>query len=236
MILETRNLSCSHGDVTAVRNVSIRVSRGEVVAVLGANGAGKTTMVRGITNLHHHKSGSVIWRDVDISLLPAHEIAAHGIALVPEHRHVFPRMSVKENLLMGGYLQKRKTNREMLPVVFDLFPRLRERTWQLAGTLSGGEQQMLANGRGLMARPELLILDEPSMGLAPVLVKEVYASLERLAGGGRISILLVEQNAREALEIAQRAYVMARGEIAIEAKPEEVRGRLLSSYLTAPTT
>jgi branched-chain amino acid transport system ATP-binding protein len=236
MILETENLTCFHGDVVAVRNVSIGVRSGEVVAVLGANGAGKTTMVRAITNLHQHKSGAIVWENADITLLPPHEVAGRGMVLVPEHRHVFARMSVRENLLMGGYLRDRHSNRETLTTVFDLFPRLRERSWQLAGTLSGGEQQMLAIGRGLMARPKLLILDEPSMGLAPVLVKEVYASLDRLVAHESITILLVEQNAREALRIAQRVYVMQRGEIAIEAKPDEVRGSLLASYLTSPTT
>ena len=236
MILRTENLTSSYGDVTVVRNVSIAVSSGEVVAVLGANGAGKSTMVRTITNLHDRKTGSIIFDHTDITNLPPHEIARRGLALVPEHRHVFTRMSVKENLLMGGYLLSRQTNRSTLMNVFELFPRLQERARQLAGTLSGGEQQMLAIGRGLMAKPKLLILDEPSMGLAPLLVKEVYASLERLVNGGNITILLVEQNAREALSIAQRVYVMQRGEIAIEAKPDEIRGSLLNSYLMAPTT
>jgi branched-chain amino acid transport system ATP-binding protein len=236
MILRTENLSSSYGDVTVVRNVSIAVRSGEVIAVLGANGAGKSTMVRAITNLHDRKTGTIIFDDADITNLPPHEIAERGLALVPEHRHVFTRMSVKENLLMGGYLQNRQTNRQTLISIFELFPRLHERARQLAGTLSGGEQQMLAIGRGLMARPKLLILDEPSMGLAPILVKEVYASLERLVGGGNITILLVEQNAREALSIAQRVYVMQHGEITVEAKPDDIRGSLLNSYLMAPTT
>jgi branched-chain amino acid transport system ATP-binding protein len=232
MILRTENLTSSYGDVTVVRDVSLVIRPGDVVAVLGANGAGKTTMVRAITNLHDRKSGIIVFDGIDITRLPPNEIVKLGLALVPEHRHVFARMSVMENLLMGGYL----LNRETLRSVFELFPRLQERSKQLAGTLSGGEQQMLAIGRGLMAKPKLLILDEPSMGLAPLLVKEVYASLERLVGGGKITILLVEQNAREALSIAQRVYVMARGEISVEAKPDDIRGSLLQSYLTAPTT
>jgi branched-chain amino acid transport system ATP-binding protein len=236
MILRTENLTSSYGDVTVVRDVSLVVRAGDVVAVLGANGAGKSTMVRAITNLHNRKSGIIVFDGVDITRLPPNEIVKLGLALVPEHRHVFTRMSVMENLLMGGYLLNRETNRETLRSVFELFPRLQERSKQLAGTLSGGEQQMLAIGRGLMAKPKLLILDEPSMGLAPLLVKEVYASLERLVGGGKITILLVEQNAREALSIAQRVYVMARGEISVEAKPDDIRGSLLNSYLTAATT
>ena len=231
MILRTENLTSSYGDVTVVRDVSLVIRPGDVVAVLGANGAGKTTMVRAITNLHDRKSGIIVFDGIDITRLPPNEIVKLGLALVPEHRHVFARMSVMENLLMGGYLLNRETNRETLRSVFELFPRLQERSKQLAGTLSGGEQQMLAIGRGLMAKPKLLILDEPSMGLAPLLVKEVYASLERLVGGGKITILLVEQNAREALSIAQRVYVMERGEISVEAKPDDIRGSLLQSYL-----
>jgi branched-chain amino acid transport system ATP-binding protein len=236
MILRTENLTSSYGDVTVVRDVSIVVRPGDVVAVLGANGAGKSTMVRAITNLHDRKTGIILFDGLDITGLPPHEIAKRGLALVPEHRRVFARMSVMENLLMGGYLLNRETNRETLTSVFELFPKLRERSRQLAGTLSGGEQQMLAIGRGLMAKPKLLILDEPSMGLAPLLIKEVYAALGRLVGGRKITILLVEQNAREALSIAHRVYVMQRGEIAIEAKPDDIRDKLLNSYLMAPTT
>jgi branched-chain amino acid transport system ATP-binding protein len=236
VILRTENLTSSYGDVMVVRDVSLAIRPGDVVAVLGANGAGKSTMVRAITNLHDRKTGIIFFDGVDITSLPPNEIVKLGLVLVPEHRHVFTRMSVKENLLMGGYLLNRETNRETLRSVFELFPRLQERSKQLAGTLSGGEQQMLAVGRGLMAKPKLLILDEPSMGLAPLLVKEVYASLERLVADGKITILLVEQNAREALSIAQRVYVMQRGEISVEAKPDDIRGSLLNSYLTAPTT
>jgi branched-chain amino acid transport system ATP-binding protein len=235
MMLRTENLAASYGDVMALHGVSIEVFTGDVVAVLGANGAGKSTMVRAITNLHAHKTGQVFLDDIDITQLPPHEITRCGLALVPEHRRVFGRMSVFENLLMGGYLLRRGSNRKGLANVFELFPRLRERSKQLAGTLSGGEQQMLAIGRGLMAQPKLLILDEPSMGLAPLLVKEVYAALARLVKAGGITILLVEQNAREALEIARRVYVMQRGRIINEASPDEIRGKLLTSYLTAPT-
>ena len=234
MILSTESLSSAYGDITVVRNVSLNIHAGEVVAVLGANGAGKSTMVRAITNLHTNKAGKVVFDGTDITSMEPHDIAKHGLALVPENRHVFPRMSVLENLLMGGYLLNRATNQETLVNVFELFPRLQERSRQLAGTLSGGEQQMLAIGRGLMARPKLLILDEPSMGLAPLLIKEVYASLQRLVERGNVTILLVEQNAREALGIAERVYVMQRGEITIEAKPDDVRGTLLQSYLAAP--
>jgi branched-chain amino acid transport system ATP-binding protein len=234
MILRTDNLSASHGDITVVRNVSFGVKAGEVVAVLGANGAGKTTLVRTLANLHRNKSGTVTFDATDIGDLPPHEIVRRGLVLVPEHRHVFPRMSVMENLKMGGYLRDASSNRETLSEVFELFPRLQERARQLAGTMSGGEQQMLAIGRGLMARPKLLILDEPSMGLAPLLVKEVYAALQRLVGFGHVTILLVEQNAREALEIAQWVFVMQRGEIGAAARPSEVRSSLLRSYLVSP--
>jgi branched-chain amino acid transport system ATP-binding protein len=236
MMLRTDNLTGSYGDVAALHGVSIQVFAGDVVAVLGANGAGKSTMVRAITNLHTEKAGEVFFENINITRLSPYEIAKCGLALVPEHRRVFGRMSVWENLLMGGYLLDRATNRKSVTNVFELFPRLRERSNQLAGTLSGGEQQMLAIGRGLMARPKLLILDEPSMGLAPLLVKEVYAALARLVNAGGITILLVEQNAREALEIARRVYVMQRGRITIEAGPDEIRGKLLTSYLMAPTT
>jgi branched-chain amino acid transport system ATP-binding protein len=234
MILCTKDLSSAYGDISVVRNVSLSIRLGEVVAVLGANGAGKSTMVRAITNLHASKTGKVIFDGIDITRMEPHDIAKQGLALVPEHRHVFPRMSVFENLLMGGYLLDRATNQETLVSVFELFPRLQERSRQLAGTLSGGEQQMLAIGRGLMARPKLLILDEPSMGLAPLLIKEVYASLQRLVERGNVTLLLVEQNAREALGIAERVYVMQRGEITSEAKPDDVRGTLLQSYLAVP--
>jgi branched-chain amino acid transport system ATP-binding protein len=236
MMLRTENLAGSYGDVIALQGVSIEVFLGDVVAVLGANGAGKSTMVRAITNLHTHKSGQVFFNEMNITRLPPNEIAKCGLVLVPEHRRVFGRMSVLENLLMGGYLRDGAGNRNNLAKVFELFPRLKERSRQLAGTLSGGEQQMLAIGRGFMAQPKLLMLDEPSMGLAPLLVKEVYAALAELVKDSGITILLVEQNAREALKIARRVYVMQRGMITSEATPDEVRGQLLTSYLIAPTT
>jgi branched-chain amino acid transport system ATP-binding protein len=234
MILEVEGLSAAYGDVSVLRNVSLKLRPGEVVAVLGANGAGKSTMVRAIVNLHRGKSGRVIFDGADIADVAPHEIVGRGLVLVPENRHVFPRMSVMENLQMGGYLRAGRAIRDSLVQVFELFPRLKDRARQAAGTMSGGEQQMLAIGRGLMANPKLLILDEPSMGLAPLLVKEVYASLLRLVGLGTVTILLVEQNAREALEVAGRVYVMQRGEIVTEASPDEVRSSLLSSYLTSP--
>ena len=230
MILNVNDLSASYGDLTVVKNISLAVEQGEVVAVLGANGAGKSTLIRAVVSLHENKTGNVVFDGEDITALPAHKIVERGLVMVPEHRRVFPRMSVMENLQMGGYLSDAQANRKTLGFAFDLFPRLKER----AGTLSGGEQQMLAIARGLMAKPKLLILDEPSMGLAPLLVIEVYASLKRLVESEQVTILLVEQNAREALEVAKRVYVMQRGEISIEATPDEVRGSLLRSYLAAP--
>jgi branched-chain amino acid transport system ATP-binding protein len=234
MILQVDDLSASYGDLTVVKNVSLKVRSGEVVAVLGANGAGKSTLIRSIVSIHDNKSGRIVFDGEDLTAMPAHEIVERGLVMVPEHRRVFPRMSVMENLQMGGYLSDARTNRQTLVFVFDLFPRLKERASQRAGTLSGGEQQMLAIGRGLMAKPKLLILDEPSMGLAPLLVIEVYASLKRLVESEQITILLVEQNAREALSVAHRVYVMQRGEMTTEAAPDDVRGSLLRSYLDTP--
>ena len=234
MILQVKDLSASYGDLTVVKNVSMEVRPGEVVAVLGANGAGKSTLIRAMVSIHENKTGTIVFNDEDVTALPAHQIVERGLVMVPEHRRVFPRMSVMENLQMGGYLSDARTNAETLSFVFDLFPRLKERASQRAGTLSGGEQQMLAIGRGLMAKRKLLILDEPSMGLAPLLVTEVYASLKRLVESEQITILLVEQNAREALSVAQRVYVMQRGDMSAEAAPDDVRGSLLRSYLVTP--
>ena len=234
MILQVEDLSASYGDLTVVKNISLSVRSSEVVAVLGAKGAGKSTLIRSIVSIHDNKIGRAVFDGEDVSALPAHQIVERGLVMVPEHRRVFPRMPVMENLQMGGYLSDARANRQTLEFVFDLFPRLKESVSQRAGTLSGGEQQMLAIARGLMAKPKLLILDEPSMGLALLLVIKVYASLERLVPSERITILLVEQNAREALSLAQRVCVMQRGEISAESAPGDVRDSLLRSYLITP--
>ena len=214
-MLEVNDLRVAYGGIQAVRGISFHVNEGEMVALIGANGAGKTSTLKALSRLLDLAGGSVRYRGKEISGLPPHELVGEGIALVPEGRGVFPRMSIVENLLMGAYSRRDKAGIEAdMAHVFSLLPRLSERAQQLAGTLSGGEQQMVAIGRALMSRPKLLLLDEPSMGLAPLMVQKIFEVICTVAREG-MTVLLVEQNAKLALEVSQRGYVMESGEITL---------------------
>jgi len=214
-LLEVTGLRVAYGGIQAVRGITFHVNVGEMVALIGANGAGKTSTLKAMARLLNAAGGSVRYCGKEISALAPHELVGEGIALVPEGRGVFPRMSIVENLLMGAYSRQDKAEISAdSDHVFSLFPRLKERSMQLAGTLSGGEQQMLAIGRALMSRPKLLLLDEPSMGLAPLMVQRIFEVIRTVADEG-MTVLLVEQNAKLALEVSQRAYVMESGEITL---------------------
>ncbi len=223
MLLTVDHISVYYGAVQAIRDVSFIVGKGEIVTLIGANGAGKSTILRAISGVVRTEAGSIAHDGKSIAGLRSHRVARLGIAHVPEGRGVFANMSVRENLEMGGYTRSsRKEVGESFERVFALFPRLAERASQLAGTLSGGEQQMLAIGRGLVQRPDLLLLDEPSMGLSPVLVSEIFRMIGEINKAGT-TILLVEQNASMALAIADRAYVLEAGEIALEGKASDLQ-------------
>lgn len=211
-LLTVKDLRVAYGQIEALKGVSLEINQGEVVAILGANGAGKTTLMRSISGLLPKKSGAVKLGDVDITRTPAEKIVRLGIAQSPEGRRVFGTLSVAENLVLGGFTQPAKSRQESLEMVYAMFPRLAERRHQLSGTLSGGEQQMLAIGRALIAKPRLLLLDEPSLGLAPIIVQGIFASLRKIADSG-VTVLLVEQNARAALKLADRGYVLEVGQI-----------------------
>lgn len=214
-MLEVTGLRVAYGGIQAVRGITFHVADGEMVALIGANGAGKTSALKALSRLLNAAGGSIRYRGQEISALPPHELAGAGIALVPEGRGVFPRMNIVENLQMGAYC--RHGQAEIIADIehiFVLFPRLKERAQQLAGTLSGGEQQMLAIGRALMSRPKLLLLDEPSMGLAPIMVQKIFEVVRAVAAEG-MTVLLVEQNAKLALQVSQRGYVMESGEITL---------------------
>lgn len=214
-ILKVDDIHVYYGSIHAVKGVSFEVNEGEVVTLIGANGAGKSTTLRTISGLVKAKSGSITYNNEQLLGKPINAILAAGIAQVPEGRRVFPDMTVLENLKIGAYLRKDKEEIEKdIEWVYELFPRLKERNWQLAGTLSGGEQQMLAMGRALMSKPKLLMLDEPSMGLAPILVEQIFDIIRELHAAGT-TILLVEQNAQAALSVADRAYVLETGKISL---------------------
>ena len=221
-MLQIKNLSVSYGAIEAVKNISLTVNDGEIVSLIGANGAGKTTTLHTITGLTPAVSGEVLFNGVDLLKTPNNKIVTLGMAHIPEGRHVFTRMSVQENLEMGAFsLTDRSHMADDLAMVFDMFPRLKERRNQKAGTLSGGEQQMLAMGRALMSHPNTILMDEPSMGLSPKLVKEIFAIIRKLHDQG-ITVLLVEQNANMALSIADRAYVLETGRITMEGDAKEL--------------
>lgn len=221
-MLEVKNLSVSYGAIEAVKDISFTVNAGEIVSLIGANGAGKTTTLHTITGLVPAKSGSVMYNGVDLLKTHNNKIVTLGMAHIPEGRHVFTRMSVEENLEMGAFSLKDQSDlKKDLDMVYGLFPRLKERRNQKAGTLSGGEQQMLAMGRALMSRPKTILMDEPSMGLSPKLVKEIFSIIRKLHEQG-ITILLVEQNAKMALSIADRAYVLETGRITMEGDAKEL--------------
>ncbi|TET97200.1 MAG: ABC transporter ATP-binding protein [Anaerolineales bacterium] len=222
-MLEVHNLHTYYGNIHALKGLTISVDEGEIVTLIGANGAGKTTTLRTISGLLQPREGSIVFEGDDLLSYSAHEIVYKGIAMVPEGRGIFAKLSVSENLDMGAYSRSDKEGiKQDLKRVFTLFPRLEERRNQVAGTLSGGEQQMLATGRALMAKPRLLLLDEPSMGLAPVLVESVFDTIIEINGEGT-TILLVEQNAHMALQIANRGYVLQTGEIVLSDTVEGLR-------------
>ena len=224
MLLEVKDITVHYRKVSAVRNISMAVGDGKIATLIGSNGAGKTTILRTICGLKHPTSGEILFKGKRIEKLPTHKINALGIAMVPEGRRVFPQMTVLENLLLGAFLRKDKTaiQKDLEGVVFRHFPRLKERTKQAAGTLSGGEQQMLAMGRALMSAPELLLLDEPSLGLSPIMCGEIGKIIRDIHAEGR-TVILVEQNARLALALAQHAYVIETGDITLSGPSEQLR-------------
>jgi branched-chain amino acid transport system ATP-binding protein len=237
-VLEIRNLTAGYGDVPVLWGVSLSVPPGQVVALIGANGMGKTTLLRAISGVIRPSGGSIQVGDEDVTGLRASAVAAQGVAHVPEGRQLFPAMTVRENLIVGAYLPRAKASRtDSIERVYTLFPQLRERHAQLAGSLSGGEQQMLAIGRGLMLCPQLLMLDEPSLGLAPLLVEEIFLTIARLRDEG-MTILLVEQNVQQALRLAEMGYVLENGRITLEGRASELLNNpeVQSAYLgiTAP--
>ena len=221
-MLKVENLSIKYGSIEAVKNVSFEVNEGEVVTLIGANGAGKTSILRTISGLVRPTEGTISYLGNDIHKTPARKIVADGLAQVPEGRHVFAGLTVMENLEMGAFLHKNKEeNTTLLKKVFQRFPRLEERKNQDAATLSGGEQQMLAMGRALMSRPKLLLLDEPSMGLAPIFIQEIFDIIEDIKAQGT-TVLLIEQNANKALSIADRGYVLETGKVVLSGNGEEL--------------
>ncbi len=221
-MLEVKDIEVYYGVIQAIKGISFEVNEGEVIALIGANGAGKTTTLHTITGLLSPKKGSVIFEGQDITKVPAHKIVSLGMAHVPEGRRVFAELTVYQNLKMGAYTRKDKAEiEETLQMVYKRFPRLEERKNQLAGTLSGGEQQMLAMGRALMSHPKIIVMDEPSMGLSPILVNEIFDIIKEVSASGT-TVLLVEQNAKKALSIADRAYVLETGKIVLEGDAKEL--------------
>jgi branched-chain amino acid transport system ATP-binding protein len=220
VLFEIKDLEVSYGSIAAIKGISLQVKKGEIVTILGANGAGKTTTMRTISQLLKAKAGSIRFKEHELTKMPAHKIVKLGISHSPEGRRVFGILTVEENLMLGAFTQK-SLDREVMTWVYQLFPRLKERRKQLAGTLSGGEQQMLAIGRALMSKPEMLLLDEPSLGIAPILVKAIFKQIKEIARSG-VTVLLVEQNAKAALKLADRGYVLDVGTIALSGTSAEL--------------
>ena len=220
-MLEVNDINVYYGNIHAIKGVSFHVNEGEIISLIGANGAGKTTTLQTISGLLRSKTGSIKFMDQEISHLPAYKLPALGLAQVPEGRRVFLQMSVEENLELGAYTQSKGSINDTMALIYERFPRLKERRKQMAGTLSGGEQQMLAMGRAMMSHPKMLMLDEPSMGLAPLVVEEIFELIKLLNESGT-TILLVEQNAQMALSIADRGYVLETGRIVSTADAKEL--------------
>ena len=221
-MLEVKDLEVYYGVIQAIKGISFHVDKGEIIALIGANGAGKTTTLHTVTGLISPKNGHVLFEGKDITKIPAHKIVSMGMAHVPEGRRVFAELSVYENLKMGAYTRKDKNEiEESLKNVYKRFPRLEERKNQMAGTLSGGEEQMLAMGRALMSKPKIILMDEPSMGLSPIMVNEIFDIIRSVSESGT-TVLLVEQNAKKALSIADRAYVLETGKIVLEGKAKDL--------------
>ena len=234
-MLEIKNIHVYYGAIHAIKGITITVNDGELVSLVGANGAGKTTILHTISGLLHATSGEILLDGKNLQNVPANTIINMGLAHVPEGRHIFSRMTVEENLRMGAYIiSDAKRINDNMEKVFHHFPRLKERARQLGGTLSGGEQQMLATGRALMTDPKILLMDEPSMGLSPILVNEIFTIIEQLHNSG-ITILLVEQNAKKALAVADRAYVLETGKISMQGSAKELAedDRVRKAYLGA---
>ncbi len=233
-MLEVRNLEVYYGVIQALKGISFDVNQGEIIALIGANGAGKTTTLHTVTGLLKAKSGSIIYEGTDVTRTPGHKLVGMGLAHVPEGRRVFATLSVLQNLKMGAYTRKDKGEIEAtLDMIYQRFPRLKERRSQMAGTLSGGEQQMLAMGRALMSHPKMIVMDEPSMGLSPIYVNEIFDIIQKINADGT-TVLLVEQNAKKALSIADRAYVMETGTIALSGDAKELMNndRVKKAYLS----
>jgi branched-chain amino acid transport system ATP-binding protein len=224
-LLELKDVYVTYGVIGAVKGINLHVNEGEIVTLIGGNGAGKTTTLRAISMVHGPAKGSIVFEGEDLTGLRSHDVVQRGVIQVPEGRHIFPNMSVQENLVMGSFSAKgqRSEFTSIMDRVFELFPRLQERRKQAGGTLSGGEQQMLAIGRALMSKPRLLMLDEPSMGLAPQLVETVFSVIEEINSQG-IPVLLIEQNAQMALQTADRGYVIETGEIVLEDEADKLLG------------
>ena len=221
-LLKVDNIEVYYGMIKALKGVSFEVNKGEIVALIGANGAGKTTILHTVTGLLKPKTGKILFNDKDITKTPAHKIVSMGMAHVPEGRRIFSQLSVLDNIKLGAFTRKDKEEiEETLNYVYERFPRLKERKNQIAGTLSGGEQQMLAMGRALMSKPEFVLMDEPSMGLSPLLVSEIFEIIKAINGNGT-TVLLVEQNAKKALSIADRAYVLETGNIVLSGDAKDL--------------
>ncbi|MEA5059454.1 MAG: ABC transporter ATP-binding protein [Clostridia bacterium] len=221
-MLEVKDLRVNYGGIEALKGISFEVNEGEIVTLIGANGAGKSTTLKAISGLVSAGAGSIVYNGETISGYDSQKIVQRGISLVPEGRRVFPNLTVLENLKIGAYLRADKEGiEEDIQRVYHLFPRLEERNWQMAGTLSGGEQQMLAVGRGLMAKPKVMMMDEPSLGLAPLIVRDIFDTIKRINAGG-MTVLLIEQNANAALKIANRGYVLQTGNITLSGTGQEL--------------
>ena len=232
-MLKIENLHVYYGGIHALRGINMEVADGQIISLIGANGAGKSTTLKAIMSLVQKPEGHIEFDGTDISKMNTRDVVKQGIVLCPEGRRVFPDLTVDENLTMGAYLRKDKADvKKDRDWVYELFPRMKERDWQLAGTLSGGEQQMLAVGRALMARPKLLMLDEPSLGLAPLIIKDIFAIIKEINNAG-VNVLLIEQNAKAALEISDFAYVMETGTITMSGSGRELLNddRVRSAYL-----